>query len=486
VRAGHARVEGGGAAAAEPSAEQPAVSTRLQDRLALHRAASGRTSAALRSEVDAFRQRIAEMEAKAAQVALRLEEQRAQALQEEADLVTSAVSHAADEFERVLADRRRLVDSLRPLRQLAVSQVGQELVVEYEALRRRLRTEGDCRDELARRAYQALEHERRPGLADLAAGMDALDGLPVPNARFTLFVGGADAPDVVFVSPLRGRRAAPGGDADGTADDVRWRVGCVFWQTVERAACELTGRDAVTEYGTVAGSMAARLGPCDPELFGVLLDEAWACRPSLESASVDFGFDVVSGVVPRFELEPSSPADVMPAVRAREGTEGGTLPDVAVRLGLSVRDLLVAVQHHGLPLVDDTLEPGTEASLRLLLGGVEQLPLPDEQADSAGPVPALAPQAAARDVAARMLGKLLRDRRIGARHTGIEHAYGHHFADEQKKLARRIADFLEHDGILLSKLNEGAHHISVNPRRLREVGEILNGTWPRAGELDRL
>jgi len=53
-------------------------------------------------------------------------------------------------------------------------------------------------------------------------------------------------------------------------------------------------------------------------------------------------------------------------------------------------------------------------------------------------------------------------------------------------LARRIADFLEHDGILLSKLNEGAHHISVNPRRLREVGEILNGTWPRAGELDRL
>ena len=71
-------------------------------------------------------------------------------------------------------------------------------------------------------------------------------------------------------------------------------------------------------------------------------------------------------------------------------------------------------------------------------------------------------------------------------HTGIEHAYGHHFADEEKKLARRIVDLFEHDGILLTKMNEGAHHVSVNPRRLREVGEIVSGTWARAGELDRL
>ncbi len=135
------------------------------------------------------------------------------------------------------------------------------------------------------------------------------------------------------------------------------------------------------------------------------------------------------------------------------------------------------------------IEVGAEASLRLIVGGPEQLELPDRQADErvavAAPAAPAAP-ASGRDVAARMLGKLLRDRRIGARHTRIEHAYAHHFADEEKALARRVAEFLEHDGILLPKLNEGAHHISVNPRRLREVGEIVCGTWPRGDELDRV
>ena len=131
--------------------------------------------------------------------------------------------------------------------------------------------------------------------------------------------------------------------------------------------------------------------------------------------------------------------------------------------------------------------PGAEASLRLLLGGVEQLALPTEQPEPAAPAPAPTPPLeGARGIAARLLSKLLRDRRVGGRHTGIEHAYGHHFADEEKNLARRIVEFLEHDGILLTKYNEGAHHISVNPRRLREVGEIVSGTWGRAGELDRL
>ncbi|MBI5491113.1 MAG: cold shock domain-containing protein [Deltaproteobacteria bacterium] len=504
VRAGHVRVDAGAGRPvehavespvessaerpAESPADQPAVPTRLDDQLEAHRAAAERASAALRSEVETFRQRIAEMEAKAAQVVLQLEEHQAQALRKEADLIVSAVSNDADEFERVLADRRRLADSLRPVRQQAVAQIGRELVEEYEAIRRRLAADGDCRDELDRRAYQALERERRVGLATLASGMDALDALPVPDARFTLFMGGAAAPGAVFVGPLRGRRSAPGGDMDGATDDVRWRVACVFWQTVERAACELAVGDAATEYGTVAGSMAARLGPCDPELFGVLLDEAWACRPSLESASVDFGFDVVSGVAPPFVPEPPAPADAPPAAQARGVTDGGTVPEVAVRLGLSVRDLLVALQHHGLPPVDDVVDPGAEASLRLLLGGVEQLPLPGGQVEPAAPAPAsaAAPQAGTPAIAARLLSKLLRDRRVGGRHTGIEHAYGHHFADEEKKLARRIVEFLEHDGILLTKYNEGAHHVSVNPRRLREVGEIVSGTWTRGDELDRL
>ncbi len=89
-------------------------------------------------------------------------------------------------------------------------------------------------------------------------------------------------------------------------------------------------------------------------------------------------------------------------------------------------------------------------------------------------------------MASRLLSKLLRDRRIGARRARVEHGHDYHFADEERALARRITDLFEHDGILIFKLNEGAHHVSVNPRRLREVGEIINGTWARSEELGRL
>ena len=65
-----------------------------------------------------------------------------------------------------------------------------------------------------------------------------------------------------------------------------------------------------------------------------------------------------------------------------------------------------------------------------------------------------------------MLRKLLVDRRVGGRHTRIEHAYGHHFSDEEKDIARRVAEWLEKDGIFIPKNNEGSHHISINPRRL--------------------
>jgi hypothetical protein len=120
----------------------------------------------------------------------------------------------------------------------------------------------------------------------------------------------------------------------------------------------------------------------------------------------------------------------------------------------------------------------------VLLGGFEQLELPGEQRPPTEPP--REPLQGAGAVASRLLSKLLRDRRIGARHTRVEHAYGHHFADEEKALARRVTEFLERDGILIFKLNEGAHHVSVNPRRLRDVGQIINGTWGRTGELERL
>ncbi len=494
VRAGIARVEASDAASAAPTAEPatappavlPAPVTKLQDRLALHRAAAEQKSATLRAEAETFRQRIAELEAKAGQVALRLEEHQAQVLQEESSLVASAVSTVADEFERALGERRRLLDSIRPLREDAVARLGRQPVEEYEAIRRRLGPDVEGRDELERRAYQALEREMRPSLVELAAGMDALDALAPPNVRFTLFVAGTDAPSAIFVSPLHGRRAPTEDNLDDVVDDIRWRVGCVFWQTVERAACELGAGGGATEYGTVAGSLAARLGGCDPDLFGILLDEAWACRPFLEQANVDFGFDVVSGLAPRFEPEAPNSAEAERAPCAEKNCKGGALPEVALRLGLSIRDLVVALQHFGLPPADDTVEPGAEASLRLLVGVADQLALPEAGAEPAEPAPAGEPPSGPRAAAGRLLAKLLRDRRIGGRHTGIEHVYGHHFADEEKHVARRIVEFFERDGLLITKYNEGAHHVSVNPRRLREVGEIIGRTWSRMAEIDAL
>ena len=55
----------------------------------------------------------------------------------------------------------------------------------------------------------------------------------------------------------------------------------------------------------------------------------------------------------------------------------------------------------------------------------------------------------------------------------------------EKKDARRGAEWMERDGIFMPKNNEGSHHISINPRRLRDVREIIEGTWARREELER-
>jgi hypothetical protein len=77
-------------------------------------------------------------------------------------------------------------------------------------------------------------------------------------------------------------------------------------------------------------------------------------------------------------------------------------------------------------------------------------------------------------VASRLLARLLRDHRIGGRHTRVEHAWGHHFSDEERPLARDLVERFQREGLLLSKVSEGAAHVSINPRKLREVGAILS------------
>lgn len=89
------------------------------------------------------------------------------------------------------------------------------------------------------------------------------------------------------------------------------------------------------------------------------------------------------------------------------------------------------------------------------------------------------------NLAARLLRKLLADRRVGGRHTRIEHAYGHHFSDEEKADARAVAEWLVKEEILVPKMNMGSLHVSINPRRLRDVGAIIEGWWERTGEMPR-
>lgn len=123
---------------------------------------------------------------------------------------------------------------------------------------------------------------------------------------------------------------------------------------------------------------------------------------------------------------------------------------------------------HGLPFRDDRLDGGTEASLRELLG----VEAPEEPAPVvAPPVPAPAPPPLPLElqVAARLLGKLLRAHVIGGKHTSVQNVYGHHFSDAHKEVAKDVTERLIVLGILREKMNVGQRHVSIDPRRLEQT-----------------
>jgi len=278
--------------------------------------------------------------------------------------------------------------------------------------------------------------------------------------------------------------------------EVGLRIACAFWYVATRAAAELAMADEPPPvvFGTVGSCLAAALPAChNVGLLEVIVGEAWAHRASLEALGLAGETEVITC---RIELS-STDGFIGDGIdlQARQGAASSErwLPVVATRLGLSPRDLVVHLHDLGVAAPDDVVDEGTEATLRELLGlesEAEQLERAGVDAPAGTLVDAtpgahtpVAAPARADHIAARMLRKLLADRRVGGRHTRIEHAYGHHFSDEEKDIARRVADWLEKDGIFIPKNNEGSHHISINPRRLRDVGAIIEGRWERMGEI---
>ncbi|MBN1774740.1 MAG: hypothetical protein JXB32_26010 [Deltaproteobacteria bacterium] len=456
-----------------------AVVQNLEQRVAELRRVLAADVSSLQAELEGIRQRIADLESKGAAVAGQMAERSSRGARDEATLVADHVRDTADGFATSLAAHRSARELLGPVRERGVQRVGVEAVEEYEAIRRRLRLVNGGELQLEDKAYAALERERRVAMQEYADALDRFDKVPCPSVRFVAFVG---QDWTMLVAPI------PQADlsADNDAGDIRTRVACAFWHAAERAAREIAVRDVPAEYGSVHGLMAVRFGPCDGDLLGVLLDETWSGRPTLEALGIEPHLEVVRSMVPAFESEEPDEDPAASVAADADGGPGGAIRDVARRLGLSLRDLVVTLQNTGLPFPDDTVEPGIEESLRVLLGDA-QPPSPSEPSgQTPQPLAPPPPRSPGQDVAARMLAKLVRDRRIGGRHTRVESAYAHHFEDAEKALARRVADYLEKERILLPKQNEGSHHVSVNPRRLPDVGRIIEGTWERMDEIDAL
>jgi hypothetical protein len=426
----------------------------------------------------------------------------------DAALIAGYVRGAVLGLERGLDERRRIVEAAEMARRHAIQRSGLPPVEEYEELRARLREAAGKKDAMTEKAFRSFERERRSGLRELADALDRVEAAPPVMARFIAFVGSSPssglssvaAGGTTLVAPVR----APLSTGTAGPDRLAVRVALAFWHAAERAARELAGADAVVEHGQLSGSLAVRVGAFDAGLLPLLLDETWSSRPALEDLGIERGFEVVEGVDPGFEVEnlDTSGDDEVLAVAAGGLPAGASLPEVAERLRLSLHDLVATLYDRGLPFPDDTVDAGTEETLRALLGENHGPEAPAGSAASGidGQPPVSAADGAASDegearpegplgtanIASRMLRKLLIDRRVGGRHTRIENAYGHHFSDQEKLIARRVAEWLEKEGIFMPKLNEGSHHISINPRRLREVGQIIEGTWERKSQFDAI
>jgi hypothetical protein len=358
-------------------------------------------------------------------------------------------------------DRRlRSNNEIGIARRAAVAAVGEEDVAEYEEIRRRRSTAPDT---VAATAYALAEKTSRLRLPTYAEALDGLRATEISRVHIVVVAAPCTPGRLLLLAPLAPEDAERG-------DDVRWRVASFLFDAAERAAREM---DADVTIGRALDCLVADLRPwgAEPELVGIALQEAWEARPTLAAAPLTMGWELVPGVelpVVPFEQD----AEAVKSVVGASAT-GGDLRTVARRLRLPLADLIAGLQGAGLPFPDDSIDAGVEESIRQLLH-LEEEPKPaiaTRGEVTAGPS---VDSSSSEGIARRLLQKLLRDARIGGRHTNAAHVWGHHFADDEKDLAREIMSRLVRRGILLSKRKPSGEHVSIDPRRMDDVKRIVD------------
>jgi hypothetical protein len=381
------------------------------------------------------------------------------------EILAQHVRNLRTEFGTRVDGRVRSHGEVGLARRAAVAAVGEGTVIEYEEIRRR-RT--GAADPLAAKAYAMAEEAARirlPAYANALDGVRTIDATRVP----ILVVAAPGSPTrLLLLAPLAPEDAERG-------DDLQWRVAAFLFDAAERAAREM---DANVSVGRAADCLAVDLRPwgAEPELVGIALQEAWDMRPSLSGASMIMSWELLPGVDPPFiPVEPDSEVLerrlVGPAV-------GGDLRTVARRLRLPLPDLVASLQGAGLPFPDDYVDVGVEESVRQLLN-LETEPDVTPAPETVPPPPGSAPSSPPM-IARRILQKLLRDSRIGGRHTEAQNVWGHHFADDEKDVAREIMDRLVRRGILMSLRKPGGEHVSIDPRCIDDVKRIIELIWSDA------
>ncbi|MFT3840751.1 MAG: hypothetical protein QM723_27420 [Myxococcaceae bacterium] len=372
---------------------------------------------------------------------------------------------ARTRFQGWLVERADKREALARVRAETVQRLGESAVGDYDEMRRRILS---AQDPVERRAYEIAERAIRIQLSDYAVRLDKLtETFATPLSIVVLST--LERPKLILVAPI------PADARDG--DDLCWRIRAFLVEAAERAK----DANAIVTLGDVHGNLSVVIEPwaLEAHFVEVALSEAWETRRTLIGAGLSLHQEIVPGIEPPFV-----PIEEDEQPGSDDSELGGSLLIVARRLGMALPDLVASLLGNRLPFPDDLLEAGVEQSVRTLLGiGVSarrEIPSPSPPV---APSPAV-PQPLA--IASRLLGKLVRDHRIGSRHTSEDHAWGHHFADDEKDLAREVTRRLVREGILLEKNRNGAPHVSINPRRVKDAHRIVGLSYPVSPIFDGL
>jgi cold shock CspA family protein len=357
-----------------------------------------------------------------------------------------------------IGGRRKIEAEMKHARESACERRGADTVEKYDAARSRAKT---ASDPIEREAFADLEAKRRGSVEEYAQTLDRLDAAATGAVPLVVVTPESNGTPTLMVASVPTEASLK--------EEPFWRLTSAFCEIIDN----LADKGSEPEIGVVHGCLAARLHGSDIiEFLETAIADAWRTRPSLQATGLQLKPEFVSEELPPFDsIEDSSE----PAATA-DPPAGGSLIEVARRTGLPLHDLIVLAGSHGVPTPDDTMSKDWEETLQHLLhgparvGGEQGAPAAGPESDPSTP----------KGMAALLLSKMLRQNLIGARHTRIQNVYGHGVPDHLKDLASRVMQHLVKIGILLDKLNEGSPNVSINPRRLQDVGRIIEGTWEGA------